>query len=96
TSVDSPEKPEALVLGQNHPNPFNPFTSIEYNLPSDGSVRLEIYNTAGQLVDVLANGYRSAGTHMAVWNTGNHPSGVYFYRLRYGGFSEVKKMTLLK
>ena len=96
TSVDSPDKPEALVLGQNHPNPFNPFTSIEYNLPSDGSVRLEIYNTAGQLVDVLANGYRNAGSHMAVWNTGNHPSGVYFYRLRHGGFSEVKKMTLLK
>ena len=96
TKVDSPDKPEALVLGQNHPNPFNPFTSIEYNLPSGGSVRLEIYNTAGQLVDVLANGYRSAGTHMAVWNTGNHPSGVYFYRLRYGGFSEIKKMTLLK
>lgn len=96
TNVKSPEKPETLVLGQNHPNPFNPLTSIKYNLPSEGNVRLEIYNTAGQLVDVLANGYRSAGSHMAVWNTGNHPSGVYIYRLRYSGFSEVKKMTLLK
>jgi len=96
TKVEYPGKPEALVLGQNHPNPFNPLTSIEYNLPTGGSVRLEIYNTAGQLVDVLANGYRSAGSHMAAWNTGNHPSGVYFYRLRHGGFMEVKKMTLLK
>ena len=96
TNVDFPDKPEALVLGQNHPNPFNPYTSIEYNIPSGGSVTLEIYNTAGQLVDVLASGYRSPGTHMAVWNTSSHPSGVYFYRLRYGGFSEVKKMTLLK
>lgn len=96
TSVDSPDRPEAIVLGQNAPNPFNPSTAIEYKLPSNGNVRIEVFNSVGQLVDVLADGYRSAGSHMVVWNTNNQPSGIYFYRLRLGGFSETKKMTLLK
>ena len=95
-AVETPGKPDAFVLGQNYPNPFNPYTSIEYTLPSNGYVRLEIFNAAGQLVDAPVNGYRVAGSHMAVWNTTNHPSGTYFYRLRFGGFSETKKMTLLK
>ena len=89
-------KPEAFVLHQNRPNPFNPYTSIEFRLPLRNYVRLEIYNSSGQLVDVLANGYYQAGSHMAVWNTGNFASGTYFYRLRYNGFVETKKMTLLK
>ena len=94
--IELSEKPEAIVLNQNYPNPFNPSTSIGYSLPYGGDVRIEIYNTAGQLVEVLAEGYRRAGAHMAVWNTSKHPSGTYFYRLLSGGFSEVKKMTLLK
>ncbi|MFC1606384.1 DUF362 domain-containing protein [Candidatus Latescibacterota bacterium] len=96
TGVFSPDRPQAIVLNQNIPNPFNPSTAIEYNLPSNGHVRVEVFNAAGQLVDVLADGYRSVGSHMAVWNTNNQPSGIYFYRLRFGGFSETKKMTLLK
>ena len=92
----APDSPEAFVLYQNHPNPFNPFTSIEYRLPSSGYARLEVYNLSGQLVDVLVSGYRSAGSHMAVWNTGNHASGTYFYRFTYGGFSQTKKMVLVR
>ena len=95
-AVELPEKPEAVVLNQNYPNPFNPATSIGYSVPYDGNVRIEIYNTTGQLIDVLVNGYRMAGSHMAVWNTNNHSSGVYFYRFRYRDQSETKKMTLLK
>ncbi|MFC1607972.1 T9SS type A sorting domain-containing protein [Candidatus Latescibacterota bacterium] len=96
TAVSNQGKPEAIILGQNYPNPFNPNTSIEFVLPSNGNVRLEVYNSAGQLVDVIASGYHKSGSHMASWNTNNHPSGVYFYRLRFGGFTETKKMTLLK
>ena len=99
TGVDeplTPAKPEALVLSQNHPNPFNPYTSIEYRLPSNGHVRLEVFDITGRLVDKLVDGYSHAGTHMAVWNTNNHSSGSYFYRLSFGGFSETKKMVLLK
>jgi len=98
-SVDEPYrevKPGAFVLHQNRPNPFNPFTSIKYYIPRSGYAQLEIYNASGQLVDLIVDGYRSAGTHMAVFNTHNHSSGVYFYRFRYRGFSETKKMVLLK
>ena len=91
-----PAKPEAIVLHQNRPNPFNPSTAIEYSLPANGYAKIEVYNLSGQLVDVLVDGYRTAGTHMAVWNTGRIASGTYFYRLRFGGFTETKKMTLLR
>jgi len=93
---DKITEPKAIVLNQNFPNPFNPFTSIEYAIPGDGNVQLEIYNAAGQVVDVLVNGYQRSGSHMAVWNTNNYSSGVYFYRLSFGSYSELKKMTLLK
>ncbi|MCD6308607.1 MAG: T9SS type A sorting domain-containing protein, partial [Candidatus Latescibacteria bacterium] len=91
-----PVRPKAMLLNQNFPNPFNPYTAISYSIPKGGNVRLEVYNMAGQLVDVLADGRRMAGTHMAVWNTGNHAAGTYFYRLSFGGFSETRKMVLVK
>jgi hypothetical protein len=95
-SVEENAKPEAFVLSQNIPNPFNPNTSIQYTIPKGGNARLEVYNTAGQLVDVLVDGFKPAGSHMAVWNTMGKASGTYFYRFRFGGFSETKKMTILK
>ncbi len=96
-SVAEPDaQPETFILRQNIPNPFNPYTSVEYSIPTAGNVRLEIFNASGQLVNVLVNGYMSRGSHMAVWDTGAHASGTYFYRFRFGGFSETKKMTLLK
>lgn len=95
-SQDTGDRPEAFVLHQNRPNPFNPTTSIEYKIPSSGNVRLEIYNASGQLVNVLVDGWRARGSHMAVWNTEGNSSGVYFYRFRYGGHSETKRMVLVK
>jgi hypothetical protein len=91
-----PDRPGAFLLGQNNPNPFNPYTSIEYQLPSAGTVRLEVFNGAGQIVDVLADGTMSAGKHLATWKTSGQASGTYYYRLRFGEFTETKKMTLLK
>ena len=96
TAIDEPSGPSAIVLNQNFPNPFNPYTTIEYRLPRAGNVLLEIYNTTGQRIDVLVDGVCQAGTHMAVWNTGNQASGIYFYRLQFGSFSELKKMTLVR
>lgn len=96
TRVQEQTKPSAIVLHQNHPNPFNPTTSIEYVLPNSGYVRLEIFNMRGQVVDVLVNGYRNRGSHMAVWNMNNHAAGTYLYRLRMGDYTETRKMTLLK
>jgi len=96
TAVSETQRPNAFVLSQNHPNPFNPYTSIEYTLPGNGYARLEVYNSSGQLIDVLVDGNHRAGAHMAVWNTNTHASGIYFYRFRFGSFSETKKMMLMK
>ena len=93
---DADAAPRSFVLHQNHPNPFNPLTSIEYDLPKASDVRLEVYNSNGQLLEVLVEGHQAAGSHMAVWNTHKRASGTYFYRFRSGGFTETRKMTLLK
>lgn len=95
-SVGDEAQPKSFVLSQNRPNPFNPMTAIEYTIPSGGHARLEVYNSAGQLVDVLVDGYRPAGSHMALFNTSGRASGVYYYRFRFGSFTETRKMTLLK
>jgi hypothetical protein len=89
-------EPQAFLLHQNKPNPFNPSTSIEFYLPKGGNARLEVYNASGQLMDILVDGYRAAGSHMATWNTTGKSSGIYFYRFRSGDFVATRKMMLLK
>ncbi len=91
-----------LTLSQNHPNPFNPVTTISYFLPETRSVRLEIFDTSGRLIARLADGKRqNEGHHEATWNgrdrSGNIvAAGVYFYRLAAGKESISKKMVLLR
>ena len=90
-----------LVLRQNHPNPFNPSTTIEYILPSACRVLLALYDPAGRLVGRLVDTEQQAGPHTVVWNGrgigGNElPSGVYFYRLQAGKLEETRKMLLLR
>lgn len=92
----SERKPESFILQQNYPNPFNPSTSIKFILPGSGNTHLEIFNSQGEIVDVIADGFYQKGTHLAVWRNRNLPSGTYFYRLRFNSFSEVKKMILIK
>lgn len=89
-------KPETFLLHQNYPNPFNPNTTIQFNLPRASEVRLEIFDSRGRIVDVLVEGKRAKGAHMAVWQAGKFPSGTYFYRLRVGSFSETRKMAIIK
>ena len=94
--------PEQFELSNNYPNPFNPTTSINFNVPIASEVILTIYNITGQEVAKIHNGYAQAGSYKAVWNgmdnLGNKaPSGVYFYELKAENhFHKVKKMTLLK
>jgi hypothetical protein len=88
--------PEAFVLGQNYPNPFNASTLIEYRLPTAGRVRVDIHDALGQVVDVLVDDWRPAGAHVASWASGDHASGVYYYRFRTAGFDQARKMTLLR
>lgn len=98
TAVERNEsaRPQAQVLGQNYPNPFNPVTTIQFSLPQSSDVRLEIYNSTGQLVEVLVDGRRAAGTHALSWDAGRRASGTYFYRLLTPGFQETRKMVLVR
>jgi len=88
--------PEDFVLLQNHPNPFNPITTIKYALPGDSHVRLEIYNILGQQVATLVDGKQKAGYKTAKWDASSFSSGIYFYRLQAGDFVQTRKMILLR
>jgi hypothetical protein len=99
TEVQGPregEMPSRFILSQNYPNPFNPSTTINFALPKSGQVELKIYNTLGQEVASLINEEKSAGTYSAQWNAGNVASGVYFYQLKAGEYSDTKKLLLIK
>jgi hypothetical protein len=83
-------------LYQNYPNPFNPSTNIKFELKENSHVTLSVYNIIGQKVAELINSDLSAGIHTAMFNAANLSSGVYFYELKAGSHSSVKKMELLK
>jgi hypothetical protein len=89
--------PAEFALAQNYPNPFNPSTTISYSLPVGGTVSLKIYSAGGEEVATLVQENQSAGSH-AVQYVAPHSlsSGVYFYRLRLGNFSQTKRFLLLK
>jgi PKD repeat protein len=83
-------------LQQNYPNPFNPMTEIKFTVPRESNVRLVVYNVKGEAVETLINGSYGAGVHSAIWDARDHASGVYFYRLDAGDYSETRKMIMLK
>ena len=85
----------------NYPNPFNPSTTISYQLPKNSKVELTIYNLKGQKVRTLTNEFKDKGNHTVTWDgydvLGNPvTSGFYFYKLKTDVFQKVKKMTLIK
>ncbi len=100
TDIDG-KVPDTYHLEQNYPNPFNPSTTIRYTLPARSTVELAVFSVDGALIRVLDSGVKSMGTHEAVWDGRDAfgtavASGVYFYRLNAGSFSETKKMVLMK
>ena len=88
--------PEAYVLEQNYPNPFNPETSIEFGLPEEGQVKVTVYNTLGQVVEELIDTELDAGYYTVSWDATGLPTGVYFYRIVAGSFTETKRMVYMK
>ncbi|UCE65090.1 MAG: T9SS type A sorting domain-containing protein [Candidatus Zixiibacteriota bacterium] len=88
--------PDQFELSQNYPNPFNARTAIEYSLPQDSHVRIVIYNLLGQNIKTLVDQSKPAGGHLALWDASNVPTGVYFYRIEAGEFTQTRKMLLAK
>lgn len=88
--------PQTFELSQNHPNPFNPETEIQYQTPEASQVTLTVYDVLGREVATLVNEQLPAGMHRVTWNAGGFPSGMYLYRLTANGFVETKKMILLQ
>jgi len=88
--------PTKFAFYQNYPNPFNLSTTIEFNLPTESDVKIEVYNTAGQKVQTLLNKKMQEGSHKVEYNAQNLSSGVYFYKINAGEFQDVKKMILIK
>jgi len=88
--------PEAFSLAQNHPNPFNPSTTIAYTLPTESYVTLRVYDMQGRVVATLADGFAQAGTYQAPWDATQMASGVYLYRLVAGDVVQSRLMHLVK
>jgi hypothetical protein len=96
TNDESLIVPEKASLHQNYPNPFNPTTIINYELRITNYVDLSIYNLLGQKVTVLVSERQSAGRYQVEWDATQFAGGIYFYRLKAGSFSDIKKMVLIK
>ncbi|MBL8008936.1 MAG: T9SS type A sorting domain-containing protein [Ignavibacteria bacterium] len=89
-------QPAEYSLGQNYPNPFNPSTKVSFSIVNSGFVNVSVYDISGRLVSSLVNQNLKSGSYEYEWNAKNQPSGVYFYRITTPGFTDTKKMILVK
>jgi GH35 family endo-1,4-beta-xylanase len=96
TQDENAKLPSSYELKQNYPNPFNPTTNIQYNIPKTSIVSLRIYDVLGRLVQTLVNTEQKPGSYSVSFNAQNLSSGVYFYQINAGSFTQTKKLLLLK
>ena len=96
TNIGNLETPASYSLSQNFPNPFNPVTKISFALPKSGLVTMKVYDILGKEVATLVNEVKNAGNYTVDFNGSSLSSGMYFYKIYVDGFSDVKKMMLLK
>jgi hypothetical protein len=95
------EKPTSYRLYQNFPNPFNPTTEIQYQIPKESRIKIDIYNIQGQKIFTLVNALQSPGKYSVIWNgrdfqSNLQPSGIYFLKMEAGAFCTTRKLTLLR
>ena len=90
------EIPENYLLKQNYPNPFNPSTKISYSVPAISFITLKVYDVLGSEVATLVNEEKSLGRYEVNFDATGLTSGIYFYKLTAGNFSETKKMILMR
>lgn len=88
--------PIDYVLSQNYPNPFNPSTTIDYAIPTEGNVAIKVYDVLGNEVTTLVDEFKQAGKHSIEFDASQLSSGVYYYKMTSAGFSETKKLMLMK
>jgi len=93
TTVNTPSR---YSLEQNFPNPFNPVTMIKYNIPKSSNVTMKVYDIIGNEVSTLVNSKQEAGTYEIGWDGSQNSSGVYFYKISAGEFTQTKTMMLVK
>ena len=91
-----PQQPLSFRLDQNHPNPFNPRTTINFSTPREGHVNLSVYDIRGRRVGTLMDETQPAGEHSLVFSPDDLASGVYFYRLKAPGFEQVRRLVLVR
>jgi hypothetical protein len=96
SALESAVSPDGFALLGCYPNPFNPETTIRFNLPQAAPVTLRVFDLRGSQVAELVNGWRAEGQHEVTFNGAALPSGVYFYKLQAGGQVFSEKMLLLK
>jgi len=97
TEIDDHDKPiSTYSLSQNYPNPFNPITNIKFQIPKNEFVSLKIYNILGKQVDALVNKKLNKGIYNFVWDASDLSSGVYYYKIEAGEFTDINKMIFIK
>lgn len=92
----STEIPLSYSLCQNYPNPFNPSTNIRYQVKNKEIVKISVFDMLGKEIETLVNEKQSPGTYEVSWNGSAYPSGVYYYKINSGDYSETRKMVLIK
>jgi hypothetical protein len=95
-SAAKPAVPLETVLDQNYPNPFNPETNFAFRISGDGLVKLSIFDVLGREIATIVNEPMEPGSYSVRWDASKAPSGVYYFRLTAGTFTDVKKMILLR
>jgi hypothetical protein len=96
TTGNNSEIPNAYSLSQNYPNPFNPATTISFAIPKAGNVELRVYDVLGREASLLVNEFKAAGSYSVDFDASELSSGVYYYTIRSGDFTQTKKMVLIK
>ena len=88
--------PLTFLISQNYPNPFNPSTMIRFDVPVESDIDVSIFDILGRKLESIVSGHYARGSYIAQWNGSKYSSGIYFYALRSGAFSQTKKMILQK
>jgi len=95
-SNEESANPREYCLYQNFPNPFNSETVISFDIPAASRIKISVFDIAGNEIDVLADENAGPGSYSKTWNAGMHSSGIYYYRITAGNFTDTKKMALIK